>query len=256
MKGDAMKKITRLLLITTMLAAFLFFPGCGDDNETNEPPTGNYAAVVWSFGFNTPVEGALVTLMNNTTGEATTTTATTDADGKFEMTVPTGGSIGFKVTKAEHWDTYQFNLDPKAEDETIWIVNNMVVDLNTQSSGLTLEPGNGVVAGACYFVEQGEELPVGCASVDTEPTGDIRYFFFDTGSMTFYAVPLAVRSTTDPHIGYFLAANIPAAATPTPVTMTAEVESAAAGTVNLFVYENAICISNIYCSVKTPTGCQ
>ena len=248
-----MKELRYLAMIFAFIG-LVFFTGCGDDDETTGPDTGNYTATVLSFGFNTPLE-ALVTLLDNADGDETTTTATSDAaTGAVTLEVPLDEDVAFMCTQAGHWDTYQFNLDPTATDETLWIVNDAVVDLNLLTSGAVLQAGTGVVAGAVYYDDQGTEVPVGCATIESDPAGEVYYFNLNP-DFTFNAVPNDTLNFTHPAIGYFLAANIPVGAGATAVTMTASIEGAEVGTVEFFAYPDAISISNIYSDTPTPDGC-
>jgi hypothetical protein len=246
-----------LIIAATML---LLFTGCGDDDDDGPSglTTGNYVATILSFGLETPVGDVMLTLLDNATGEETTTTATSDQNGQVTIEVPVDEDIGFKASAAGYWDTYQFNLDPEAEDEILWIVSDFIVTANQQTSGLQIEAGKSVVAGATYYIDEEEEIPVGCAKVATDPAGEILYFE-EVAPDTFFAVPNAVRAMTNPKVGYFLAANIPVDTEPQPATMTAYFDEATpdtTGTVELFGYPDAICISNIYCDEPTPGDCQ
>jgi hypothetical protein len=96
-------------------------------------------------------------------------------------------------------------------------------------------------------ISEGEEEKVGCATIETSPAGEYRYFNPTTG----LPASLEAAPTTSKDLSYFLAGNVAIDASGK-VTVTAKVGGTIVGTVDIFVQPDSICISNIY--TDTPTN--
>jgi len=206
------------------------------------------------FGTDLPVADASVELFNNDTGNGTGKTTVSGANGEVELPdMDSGTLLAFKTSKANHKDTYQFNYKAESTDETLWIVSNTVYQMALGLAGLQVAAGKGTVAGAIYWVhDKGEEEPVGCATVVTDPaTEDVRYMDGVSGLPT---TPDKQASTSPVH-GRFLATNLPAGKS----KAIAKVGDAEVGSIEIFTYGDAIGISNIYVdgdANPTPADCK
>ena len=173
---------------------FVFGLGCGGggggtttDNGpvTDTPATDNPVAMVTfkgelvDFQTKAPVEGADIAVLDNATGKPTGVTGKSGAKGMVELQLPaTPAKVGFKVSMADNKDTYQFNIDagPK-ETERLWLVSVLTYTVVPKLAGITVDKTKGIVAGGLYFVnDKGEEENVGCATIESAPVGDYRYF--------------------------------------------------------------------------------
>lgn len=266
-----------MLLVGLIALGMFFLPSCGGDEEeatcpwSGQCPTGwsvsgagckydgdvqatPFSGTIVDFMTRMPFEGALVQVLDNTTGQKIPACATSGSDGLVTISgIPADiDLIGLMNTSAEgNKDTYQFNMDSDATGETLWIVSNATYMLAPGLAGVTLDTTKGVVAGGLYFVNDlDEEEPVGCGTVTTTPAGDIRYFD-DTDMPT----TITNRDSTNPLNGFFLAANMDTGTT----TVSATVEGDNVGSTTIITYPDSICIGNIYVTTATnpqPANCQ
>jgi len=222
------------------------------DVPTVETPTGTatFKGFVASFGSNPEKNepGVLVEMLDDETGAGTGTTQVTDAEGwvTFEDT-PVGGLVGFKCTKEDHKETYQFHIKSDVEDEKLWIVPNTIYNFAIGLAGLKVEDGMGTLAGAVYFLDGDEEIPVSGAIITSDPpTDDVRYMDGENGLPT---TPDNQACTHEEH-GRFLATNLEPGAT----TVIASVNGEEVGTVIIPVVPDSIAIGNIYVTTDTNPG--
>ena len=172
------------------------------------------------------------------------------------------GRVGFLVVGDgdKNVDTYQFNIESDAKDEILWSL-----DLNTYLAapalaGYTQDMDLGAAAGATYWLDaQGEEIPVGCSTIQGDfDEGDIRYFGDnDMPTKLLADDPNFGRDDVNPLNGYWLVGNI----TPvdTPVTVDGYVGTQKLGSVRYFTHRFSVSIGNIYYKEATnpePDDCQ
>lgn len=218
------------------------------EQVTTDLPVENvtFKAKVLDFQTKQPVEGADVVVLENDSGKETNTNVKSGQNGVVEIQLPKGKLVGFKVSKEKSRDTYQFGIASDAQDETLWLVSELTYKMAPAMAGLTVDETKGIVAGSIYFLNNGQEEHVGCATVVTDPSGDIRYFNPKTG------LPANKEDApmTSKKIAYFVAANIPAGK----ITMKAMVKDKEVGVVETFSYAKSISIQNIYVNTdKNPT---
>ncbi|NOZ02122.1 MAG: carboxypeptidase regulatory-like domain-containing protein [Deltaproteobacteria bacterium] len=200
---------------------------------------------------NTPVEGADIVFLDMQ-GNALGYSTQSGAGGAFEITLPPGIKVGVKVSKAGYTDTYQFGLPSVSQDLELRIFPANVLEGALGSLGLTLDANKGVVAGGVVFINgQGDWEAVGCASVQSEPASDIRYFDPDTDMPT----TLENASTTSKFNSQFIAANV----TPGSVVFKATVDGSVIGETDALVFAGAMTIDAMIMpdgtSNPTPAGC-
>ena len=222
-----------------------------------ETPTGSatFKGFVASFGSNPEKNepGVTVEIVDDETGAGTGTTQVTDGEGwvTFED-MPVGGLVGFKCTKADHKETYQFHIKSDVADEKLWIVPNSIYNFAIGLAGLKVTDGMGTLAGAVYFLDGDEEVPVEGAIITSDPpTDDVRYMDGDNGLPT---TPDKQACTHVKH-GRFLATNLEPGAT----TVIASVNGVEVGNVIIPVVPDSIAIGNIYVTTDTnpsdPASC-
>jgi hypothetical protein len=220
---------------------------------------GTFKATLIEFGSNPPagVEGAELAVIDESTGKATGQTVTSGANGAVEAQLPVGIKVGFKAMATDYHDTYQFGISSDAQDEILYIVTETLYTLAPALAGLEVDTTKAIVGGAIYWVSgsNAEEM-VGCATVESTPAGDYRYFDPATGRPT----SLENADQTSKTLSYFLVANIPAgtADSPAQVAVDAMVGGASVGTTTIWAIEGAICIQNVYATGAanpTPGDC-
>lgn len=276
------------LAFVVLLSMGLMFAACeSDDNGTTDPGTTQDVAqdpgtpsdpgeadvpVVEKVTFKAqvqdnlskqPKEGALVTVMDNDTGEPTTMTATADADGMVEFELDKGKMYGFKSALADNKDTYVWNIPSElatgVEYEIIWILSETGFGMAAALAGFEPDPAKAIIAGALYWVnDAGEEEYVACGTIKTDPEGEYRYFAAATG------LPAPLEDVThtygDKAEARYVAGNVPAG----------HVELSGYnldGTVKwaslmLWTKPDSVCISNLYVdrtefpTNPTPATCE
>jgi hypothetical protein len=242
-----MRILIGLACLLTLAVALM---GCGGSESKT-----SFKAKMQHFGGEDLVPNIEVRALNNTSGAELGITATTDAAGWVTFEGLPEGNVGFRsVADANQTfvDTYQFNIDSKAQDERLWIVDQTTYLGAPLMAGLTLTPGKAVVAGGVYWVNAtDEEETVGCATVKADPeSGDVRYFG-DNGMPT----TIDQRSNTNPLVSYYLIANL----NPGASMVKGFLDAAEKGSTALVTFGDAISISNIYfegAANPTPAACQ
>ncbi|GAB4289988.1 MAG: hypothetical protein Kow0090_02910 [Myxococcota bacterium] len=261
-----LKKNWLLVLLTVLLGltVSVYTVGCGDDDEGGEGEgegegeegegegenddddtveTVDFKGTLIAFGSGspgTPVPGMEVTVYDNDTGTATTTKTKSGDDGTVEFKGLPKGKVGFKVTgvTGQFRDTYQYNIDAGAQDETLWIVPENVWTMAPAGAGLTVNAGEAIAAGAIYWVDSsGKEFPVCGATIESDVGGNIRYFG-DNGLPTTLENQPSVNKTN----GYYLVANIE----PSKITLTGKVDGTVVGTTTFYTAADSVSIGNIY----------
>ena len=99
------------------------------------------------------LSGAIVSVLNNDTGEPTGVCGKTDSAGKLAVKVPKGKKVAFSTSKLEDQakDTYQFNITYTTDsDETFFSVSNITAQLIPGIIGEPLDPTKATVAGTVY----------------------------------------------------------------------------------------------------------
>ena len=226
--------------------------GCGGGGDSVD-----FRAYIQNFAGDDLVGGLEIEALSNETGDSLGITATSDGTGWVAFDwgdTEVGDKVGFLVkgVPGDWHDTYQFDLDSDAQEERLWAVDETTYTGAPLAAGLVVEDGKAILAGGMYFVEtDGTENHLGCATVKANPEdGDIRYFN-DGG----YPTTLETRDTTNPLVAYFLIANLE----PGEKTVEGFVEGEKIGETDLFVYADAISISNIYADTAEdpePAGCE
>ncbi len=259
-----------VMMMVLLCSLTLIFAGCGgddDDDDNNNNNNGDddvevtentgdevqlcdFMGLVRDFAQPQFLEGMTVYILDNDTGQklADYEGKVTAADGSYEFNQIPCGKYGFLVEgnkdiENKTVDTYQFEIQADAQDEIIWSVDELTYGAAPAMAGVTLEAGKGIAAGAVYWVDEEEtELPVGCATVTTDPAStDIRYFSDDQLPTT-----LDVQAGINTLNGFYLAPNLPASTTGEEVIITAHYGGEDIGTVRFVTFPDAICIGNIY----------
>jgi len=227
-----------------------------------------FKAHLQHFGISDGAAGVEIRVLDNQTGLDLGISETTDPTGwvRFSEDLPgdANGLVGFRavgavISGSTYIDTYQFNILGTALEERLWVFDEttylgapLIAGITKQDGTYGLDPGTSMLAGVVYFVDaNGTQNHVGCATVRTDPeSGQVRYFG-DNGMPT----TLDTRSTTNPQVAYYLAANI----TPGSVTVRAYVDGTEIGTTSLHAYADSVSIVNIGTTTATdpePAACQ
>jgi hypothetical protein len=268
-----MRRTTILASLTALLLVFSLgiILNCAsdddddDDNDDNDDAAGNrgITAYVRDFQSKQEVQGALVELIDNSTGEP--------IGGDWAMTSPSGGKVSFsdipaeygdligvKVSKAGNKDTYQFDFVVGATDEEFLLVGETTAELVAIILGVTLDPTAGFAAGGIYWGDPTDENPVGCAVVQTDPVpaDGIYYFGADNLPLPGRNVPgddpdnAADGLGVNPQNGYWVGMNIP----PGSVDITATSGSNVETSLIPRVFPDSVCIANVYFSKDDYTS--
>jgi hypothetical protein len=232
--------------------------GCGSSNGGNGEKT--FKAYIQHFGGDDYVNGMEVEALSNSTGDSLGITATSDATGWVTFNwgeIAVEPKVGFlcKGVAGDWRDTYQFDIDSEAQDERLWALDETTWVGAPLMAGITMIPGKALVAGGVYWEDKTQdmlEVHLGCATVKANPEdGDVRYFG-DNGMPT----TLELRENTNPLVAYYVVANM----TPGAQLIEAFVDTTKIGETDLFVYGDAVSISNIYADPDQPnpmpTACE
>jgi len=253
--------LTTSFFVVAAAALLLAFPNCdsGDDAtedvqtqediaeqaDVEEGTPVTFTAAVLGFGEGDPAqpkEGVKIEALNNDTGKPLGKSTVSDADGNMSLELTAGKLVGFKMTLDGYKDTFQYDLEPDAKDETLWAVSINIYNLALGVAGLTVDAGNSTLAGAVYFVnDKGEEEAVGCATVTTDPpTDDVRYMATEQPLPT----TLEKQSSTSLVRGQFIATNLKPQAEK--IKVTAWIGEEELGSVEILSTADSICLANIY----------
>lgn len=205
-----------------------------------------------------------IIVVDNDTGEPTGKKAMSGADGAVSIEDMPAGKVGFLVKgiAAKTIDTYQFNIDARAQNETLWAVAKTTAMIVPNLAGFTPDKTKGSISGAIYWVnDAGEEEKVGCATVafaGTGDAGDVRYFSDNDLPTT-----IAMRDSTNLINGRYFVGNAPTGVQSVKVMI--DGKELGSTSLPLFARQDAtdgednVCISNIYIEADenpTPAGCK
>ncbi len=210
-------------------------------------------AVVTAFGTDQPTADVTVEVMVNDTGKGTGLTFMSNAEGIVVVTgLDKGKQYGFKCTKVNHKETYQWNI--KAQDdvqEEFFIVPNTIYQMALGLAGLTPKAGMGVVAGAIYWRDAEEkEEAIGGATVEVEE-GDVRYMAPGNGLPTTLEDQKCTAPGTTKGNGRYVVANLP----PGRLSFTAkDKDGNVVGTAEMWNFADTIAVSNIYANPDVKTN--
>lgn len=269
----------RMLSILTVVFA-LVAVGCGDDSDDgngggsgtggNNDAGGGNGATNFKAELQDPTalvainDSHEIVVLDNDTGESLGKTTTSGASGAVKIDDMPEGKVGFLVKgiTGKTIDTYQFNIDARAQDETLWAVAKSTATLVPNIAGFTPDKTKASISGAVYWVnDKGEEEKVGCATVEfvgASGAGDIRYF-----SDANLPTSIAMRANTNPLNGRYFVGNAPTGVQSVKVIVDGE----ELGSTKLPLFarqdssdgEDNVCISNIYVEADanpTPAGCK
>jgi hypothetical protein len=151
-----------------------------------------------------------ILVLDNETGEELGKQAKSGTGGAFTIEDMPDGKVGFLVKgiAPDTIDTYQFNIDARAQDEDIWVVAKSTATLVPNLASFTADKTKASISGAVYWINaKGEEEKVGCATVEFAGSGDaadIRYF-----SDANLPTTIALRSSTNLLNGRYFVGNAP-----------------------------------------------
>jgi hypothetical protein len=203
---------------------------CGDDAASEEEQGGTYttrySASVTDSSSDQPVIGLMVHVLDNQTGKKTGQSAVTDAAGRITLDdVKTDADGKFAVLvqgvagEAGSMDTFQYNLDPNAQDDILRSVGTGAIALATAAANFEANEEAGPISGAVFTgTGAANRVPAACLTLELEGHEDaplktnmpctaddicIRYFFEQR-------VPDFGASHTSSANGRFFIANAPA----------------------------------------------
>jgi hypothetical protein len=235
----------RAMFVISMLAA------CGDDggggtggvDASFDAPVAPATITVTGqadsigLGGRSPEEGIVVTAHRNSDEATVVATATSGADGKFTMTIETGGVAldGYLLAKGGNFkDTYLYPPGPLAADTdqaTCLMLTQGTFDAVSTLAGADQEPGKGWIG---VLVVDGTNTAVAGATVTSTPEGIVRYNG-DSGR------PEADATSTQPDgIGYIFnltAGNVTVGAEKAGSTFTSHPVNARADQVTLTIVQ-------------------
>ncbi|MFT3924698.1 MAG: carboxypeptidase-like regulatory domain-containing protein [Myxococcales bacterium] len=209
--------------------------GCGDDEpaqgaevgdgDATEPGSTHYTASVTDSSSDMPIGGLNVFVLDNKTGMKTGQKAQTDANGKIaldDVQVDADGKFGVLVEgkpgDTGFLDTFQYNLNPNAQNDILRIVATGAIALATAAANFDENPATGPVSGAVFTgTGAADRLPADCLTIELEGFEDapvktgmrctqddlcVRYFFDQR-------IPDFGATHTSAANGRFYIANVP-----------------------------------------------
>lgn len=145
------------------------------NTTSDDPPTTvdvTLAGTVEDFQSGDKVPEAMVTLYtdSNIAGSGTET-VTSDLDGNFSVTIPTGSTrVGFRVVHEDALDTYALNQiyepDTAEQSDTVNSVSLLTANALPAFIGVTRTPGLGIIAGSIVDCD-GNEVSGAIATVSS-----------------------------------------------------------------------------------------
>ena len=282
------------LVAILSLSLLILWVGCGDDDDDDDDDSGSdddddsvdegdkgqINGCVHDFQTKQPVQGALVELLDNTTGETLgVETTSPGGDGCVTLQIPedyTQDEVGIRTSRDDYKTTVQFYFDDGLVGEEFLIVSNSTASLVALSLGITIDEEMGFAAGALYWGDETDENPIGCGKLEIDPPnpGNLHYFGIDNLPLTARDIvgdaPSDGQGTNpccgnaDPKSFYVSVNQPPKALGQGGITFTATVfatEDDEAGTGTTYVEtnllpvleKNTVGISNIYFSKDTYT---
>ena len=198
-----------------------------------------------------PLEGALVTLLDNETGQPLGPEKVTDQNGQVVFDVAAGLVFGVKVAKETYVDRYQFDIHESDGSFQTGLISLALVQGLAQAIGIAWDPAKGMVVGSVGFVAVGGPMePVGCAVVSSDPAGEVRYW---DPVQDMPATPEKAPMTSAKNSN-FLVANVD----PGPVQLTAKVSDAVIATKTTRVFAAGMTSVEMTATTAenpTPAGC-
>ncbi len=282
-----------LLIALASISVIGIWASCGDDDDDDDDATeaddddvetgdkGKLGGCVHDFQTKQPVQGALIKVLDNDTGDPIDFEATSPGgDGcvTFDGLPTDPESFGIIVSRDGHMDTMQFNFPNGITGEEFLIVSDVTASLVAGTVGMEIDETAGMAAGGDYWGKSDGtvEWPVGCASVEFEPANPGKVFYFGVDGL-----PTPNRAITgdvpedgqgtnpccgpnsDDHFSFYVSVNHPVTAGGVEMTATAysddgnQVET---GYLPLLI-PNTVAIANIvyedteYETNPTPTWC-
>jgi hypothetical protein len=227
--------------------------------------TVSFAAVVRDPTSDVTIEGTTVQALDNETGEPLGIEEVSGNNGAIAFEgLPAGkvaflsvGQVGMTI------DTYQYNIDADAQDETLWVVAKSTAQIVPTLASLTPDPESAAVSGAVYWVNaDGVEEPVGCATIAFEGEGEAtEYRYFGDNNLP---TTLEMQASTNLLNGRYFIGNAPTGVQ----RVSAQIDGESMGETTLVLFarkdstdgEDNVCISNIYIEGvdenPTPADCE
>ncbi len=196
-----------------------------DSGSDGQPPT-QFVVRVRVEGGGTgqpvPLVGAEVAILDNTTGQPTGQSGQTDTNGEVAFDLEEGLVFAMSVKKETYVDRYFFDIREEWGSLDIGMLPLAMIDAVSQMIGMPWDHSRGIVAGRIVFQsEQGEE-DVGCAVIESDKGGEVRYWDPDEDMpATLDKAPMTSKENAN-----FLVANVP----PGAVGLTAKVGGATVAT--------------------------
>ncbi len=208
--------------------------GCGGDDDKNDGETNGdgdtegtrYTASVTDSSSDMPIRDLKVHVLDNATGMKTGQMAVTDAQGRItleDVQVDASGKFAVLVEGTPggtgYMDTFQYNLDPRAENDILRVVGTGAIAIATAAANFQADPAAGPISGAIFTgTGSSDRLPADCLKIELAgfedapaKTGEactaqdvcIRYFFDQR-------IPDFAATHTSSANGRFFIANAPA----------------------------------------------
>lgn len=202
-------------------------------------------------GQDLPVVGAEVAILDNNTGQPTGLSGETDQDGTVEFHIKAGQVFAVSVKKDPYIHRYFFDVRGEWGFLDVGMLRVELIDMVANQIGLSWDRTKGIVAGQVVFPsEQGDES-VGCAVVESDKGGPIRYWDpVEDMPTTLDKAPMTSKKNSN-----FLVANVP----PGPVNLTVKVAGQTVATRTAFSFEGALIsvdIAVVTATNPTPPDCQ
>lgn len=189
-----------------------------DPGSDGQPPS-QFVIRVWAEGGGTgepePLPGVEVAILDNTTGQPLGPSGQTDENGEVAFDLEDGLVFAVSVRKETYIDRYLFDVREEWGSLDTDMLLLAMIEAVSQMIGVSWEPSKGIVTGRIVFQsEQGVE-DVGCAVVESDKGGEVRYW---DPAEDMPATPDKAPMTSQKNAN-FLVANVP----PGPVALTAKV---------------------------------
>jgi hypothetical protein len=205
------------------------------DVQPEIPTSPHYKGRVWSIspgGQDIFVPGAVVRALDPSTGWALPGyQATSDSEGYVEFDFDWAGTVGFKVSKENYVDSYQFDQRTDSLEGELLILPSDLINQVMSDLGVELTQGKGMLTGNVEWRSSNGGGQVGCATITTTPGCDI--FYFDKIGMPQRP---ETQNMTSSQNGGFIALNCEPAKT----HIQAKIEDTVVGEGDAFVYGDGI----------------
>lgn len=201
-------------------------PGTDQDpGSDGQPPTRFVVRVRAEGGGNgekVPLVGAEVAILDNTTGQPTGQSGQTDANGEAAFDLAEGLVFAVSVKKETYVDRYLLDIREEWGSLDVGMLPLAMIEAVAQMIGVSWDPSNGLVTGRIVFHSEEGEEDVGCAIVESDQGGEVRYW----DPAQDMPAPLAKAPMTSKENAHFVVVNVP----PGPVGLTAKVGGATVAT--------------------------